>query len=99
MKRTEKNVFNGIIANFSFSDLTKEEIFYSFDCLISLLSPKGYLIVQDYFETSEKPNSAINILPINKGEFEDYLKENSIQILLRTNDFHLSTKTSYILRK
>ncbi|OLS27596.1 MAG: hypothetical protein HeimC3_03750 [Candidatus Heimdallarchaeota archaeon LC_3] len=99
LKRTNKNTFDGIIANFSFYNLSKDEFYYSIDCLISLLAPNGFILLQDYFKVDEKLNSDIIILPIRKEEFEEYLAENSIQILLRTNDFHLITKTSYILRK
>jgi hypothetical protein len=98
IKTTNENIFEGIIANFSLTALKKSDIIHLLDRLIRLLRPEGLLLIQDYFfdPKSDIPKNPENI-EITKGEFELYLKENSLRILLRMSDFHILNKTSYII--
>ncbi|MHA1990125.1 MAG: hypothetical protein ACW981_01380 [Candidatus Hodarchaeales archaeon] len=98
IKTTSKNIFEGIIANFSFTDMKKTDIIHLLDRLVRLLRPEGLLLIQDYFfdKTSDIPKNPSNI-ELSKDEFELYLKENSLRILLRMSDFHILKKTSYII--
>jgi hypothetical protein len=104
IKTASQNIFEGIIASFSMEGLEKEEILHLLDRIIGLLRPGGFLLLQDYFldEKGSSSNSLVNknrYVNIQKNDLEQYLKGNSLKIFLRTTEFHILNKTSYIIMK
>ena len=73
------------------------------DNLSSFLAPNGFILIQDYFKSSNSKElsnrTSLSWTAITKDEFETYIKEKSLKILLRTSDYHLMRKTGYIISK